>query len=60
MYILESNTDGSSELIASITLKDALVISFFLQVIINHCRETVQTVQCRVMLQCALFLMDKS
>lgn len=54
MYILESNTDGSSELIASITLKDALVILFFLQVIINHCRETVQTVQCRVMLQCAL------
>lgn len=54
MYILESNTGGSSELIASITLKDAPIILFSLQVIINHCKETVKAVQSRAMLQRAV------
>lgn len=42
--MLESSLDGSSELIASIMLKDALIILFLLDVIINHHKEAVKIV----------------
>lgn len=51
MYMLDSNRDGSCELIAFIIPKDALIILLFLDVIINQCREAAEIIYREVMFQ---------
>lgn len=51
MYMLDSSMDGSCELIASITSKDALIILLFLDVIINQHKEAVEIIYWKVTFQ---------
>jgi len=44
MYRLNSSVDGSCELIASITSKDALIILLFLDGVINQHKEAVEII----------------
>lgn len=55
MYILASDMDGSCELIASITSKDALIILLFRDVVINQHKEAVEIIYWKVAVRRAAY-----